>query len=86
MISIYRTLRSVNFSEYCVSPDRISCRANGGSFDSSAKSLCMESTPASEGRMQQAVEQFGANLEACRAFHNKGIQVCESPPFSPIVN
>jgi hypothetical protein len=42
-MSIYRPLLSVNSSEYCVSPGRISCRANGGSFDSSAKSLCMES-------------------------------------------
>jgi hypothetical protein len=66
---------------------RVSSRAiGGGSFDSSAKSLCMESTPASEGRMQEAVAQFGANLEARRVCQNKCIQVCESPLFSPIVN
>ena len=73
MISIYSTLRSVNFSEYCVIPDRTS-RANGGPFDSSAKSLCMDSTLASEGRLQQAVEHFGA------------IRVCENSLFSPIVS
>jgi hypothetical protein len=72
-----------SLSEYC---DRVSSRDNGGSFDSPAKSLCKESTPAGEGRMRQAVEQFGANLEDRRVCQIKCIQVCESPLFSPIVN
>ena len=53
---------------------RQTSRANGGPFDSSAKILCMDSTLASEGRLQQAVEHFGA------------IQVCENSLFCPIVS
>jgi len=57
-VGFFKSLaQSIRTKRDCVSPDRVSSRANGGHFDSPAKSLCKESTPASEGRMQQAVEQ-----------------------------